>query len=193
MHKTLKTVLATVALAAFGGAVAAPVTYALDPAHTYPSFEADHFGGLSVWRGKFRSSSGQVVYDKEAQKGDVTVTIDAASIDFGHDKMNEHARSDQMFDVAKFPTATYAGALAAFKDGKPTEVHGTLTLHGVTKPVNLKINKFLCKINPMMAKEVCGADAEATLNRADFGISYGQAYGFDMGVTLRIQVEGIRQ
>jgi polyisoprenoid-binding protein YceI len=59
--------------------------------------------------------------------------------------------------------------------------------------VNLKINKFLCKINPMMAKEVCGADAEATLNRADFGISYGQAYGFDMGVTLRIQVEGIRQ
>jgi len=83
--------------------------------------------------------------------------------------------------------------LAAFKDGKPTEVHGNLTMHGVTKPVNLKINKFLCKVNPMMGKEVCGADAEGTLNRADFGVSYGQAYGFDMTVTLRIQVEGVKQ
>jgi polyisoprenoid-binding protein YceI len=45
----------------------------------------------------------------------------------------------------------------------------------------------------MLLKEVCGADAEATINRADFGVSYGQAYGFDMSVILRIQVEGIRQ
>jgi polyisoprenoid-binding protein YceI len=45
----------------------------------------------------------------------------------------------------------------------------------------------------MLQREVCGADAEGALNRADFGISYGQAYGFDMSVTLRIQVEGIRQ
>ena len=67
------------------------------------------------------------------------------------------------------------------------------TMHGVTKPVTLKINRFLCKINPMLQREVCGADAEATINRADFGVSYGQAYGFDMTVTLRIQVEGVRQ
>jgi polyisoprenoid-binding protein YceI len=193
MTTMLKAAFAVAALAATTAAGAAPVTYALDPSHTYPSFEADHFGGLSVWRGKFRTSSGQVVYDKDAQKGDVSVTIDAASIDFGHDKMNEHAKSAEMFDVAKFPTATYTGTLATFKDGKPTEVHGTLTMHGVTKPVNLKINKFLCKVNPMMGKEVCGADAEGTLNRADFGVSYGQAYGFDMAVTLRIQVEGIKQ
>jgi len=172
---------------------AAPVAYALDPNHTFPSFEADHFGGLSVWRGKFRSSSGEVVYDKEGQRGDVHVSIDAASIDFGHDKMSEHARSDKMFDVAHFPTATYSGTLVSFQDGKPTDIHGMLTMHGVTKPVNLKINHFLCKINPMLQREVCGADAEGALNRADFGISYGQAYGFDMSVTLRIQVEGIRQ
>jgi polyisoprenoid-binding protein YceI len=193
MTTMLKAALAAATLAMTAAAVAAPTTYALDPNHTYPSFEADHFGGLSVWRGKFKSSSGQVVYDKDAQKGDVSVTIDAASIDFGHDKMNDHAKSAEMFDVAKFPTATYTGTLAAFKDGKPTEVHGNLTMHGVTKPVNLKINKFLCKVNPMMGKEVCGADAEGTLNRADFGVSYGQAYGFDMTVTLRIQVEGVKQ
>lgn len=188
-----RTALLGAALLSAAMATATPATYTLDPGHTYPSFEADHFGGLSVWRGKFRSTSGEVVFDKDAQKGDVTVTIDAATIDFGHDKMNEHAKSAEMFDVAKFPTATYAGTLAAFKDGKPTEVHGNLTMHGVTKPVNLKINKFLCKVNPMLGKEVCGADAEGTLNRAEFGVSYGQAYGFDMAVTLRIQVEGIKQ
>jgi polyisoprenoid-binding protein YceI len=173
-------------------ASAAPVTYNLDPAHTYPNFSADHMGGLSVWRGKFRKSSGKVVLDREAKTGSVSITIDAASIDFGFDKMDEHARSADMFDVEKFPTATYEGTLGGFKDGAPTEVQGNLTLHGVTKPVKLVIRSFLCKPNPMTKKEVCGADATATFSRADFGISYGQAYGFNQTVTLDIQVEGVR-
>mgnify|MGYP003330511441 FL=1 len=93
----MKTLIAAALVGALvsAAASAAPVTYTLDPNHTYPSFEADHFGGLSVWRGKFRTSSGSVVYDKEGQKGEVNVSIDAASIDFGHDKMNEHARGEQ--------------------------------------------------------------------------------------------------
>src|SRR5918992_5948038 len=93
-------VLATVLTA--GGAAAAPVKYTLDPDHTYPSFEADHFGGLSTWRGKFNKSSGTIVYDKEAGSGTLDVTIDTASIDTGHDKLNEHLKSNEkgMFDVA---------------------------------------------------------------------------------------------
>ena len=67
-----------------------------------------------------------------------------------------------MFDAQKFPTATYSGKLASFKDGAPTEVDGMLELHGVTKPVKLKVNKFLCKPHPMSKKEVCGADASGT-------------------------------
>ena len=173
--------------------MAAPVTYVLDPTHTYPSFEADHFGGLSVWRGKFRKSTGKVVYDKDAQAGTVSVTVEIGSIDYGFDKMDEHARSADIFDAAKFPTATFEGKLAKFdKSGAPTEVDGTLTLHGVTKPVTLKVNSFLCKVNPMSKKEVCGADASAEINRADFGVSYGEAYGFKQAVKLLIQVEGVR-
>lgn len=173
--------------------MAAPVTYKLDPTHTYPSFEADHFGGLSVWRGKFRKSSGSVVLDKEAGTGSVNVTIDVGSIDFGYDKMDEHAVSPEIFDAAKFPTATFEGKLVGFKDGAPTAVDGTLTLHGVTKPVTLKIDSFLCKPNPMTKKETCGADASGTINRKDFGVSYGEAYGFKQTVLLRIQVEGSRE
>jgi polyisoprenoid-binding protein YceI len=176
-----------------GSAIAAPVTYTVDPNHTFPSFEADHFGGLSVWRGKFDKSSGTIVFDKDKAAGTVDVTIDAGSIDFGHAKLNDHAKSPEMFDVAKFPTATYKGTLAKFKDGAPTEVEGQLTLHGVTKPVKLTINQFKCMVNPMSKKEVCGADASGTFNRSDFGVNFGDKYGFKQDVKLQIQVEGIRE
>ena len=176
-----------------GSALAAPVTYEVDPGHTYPSFAADHMGGLSVWRGKFEKSSGTIVLDKDKSTGTVDITVDTSSIDFGHEKLNEHAKGPDMFDVTKFPTATYKGKLANFKNGAPTEVQGEFTLHGVTKPLTLKINQFLCKPNPMTKKEVCGADASATFNRKDYGLGFGEAYGFKMDVTLAIQVEAVRQ
>jgi len=176
-----------------GSALAAPVTYEVDPAHTYPSFAADHMGGLSVWRGKFDKSSGTIVLDKDKSTGTVDITVDTSSIDFGHEKLNEHAKGPDMFDVTKFPTATYKGKLASFKNGAPTEVQGEFTLHGVTKPLTLKINQFLCKPNPMTKKEVCGADASATFNRKDYGLGFGDAYGFKMDVALEIQVEAVRQ
>jgi len=178
------------ATALMATAVAAPVTYILDPHHTYPSFEADHMGGLSVWRGKFTDTTGKVVYDKEAKSGTIDITVNMNSIDFGMAKMDEHAKSPDIFDVAKYPTAVYTGKFTKFDGATPTEAEGTLTLHGVTKPLALKINSFLCKPNPMTKKEVCGADATATFNRSDFGVNYGDAYGFKMGVKLQIQVEG---
>jgi polyisoprenoid-binding protein YceI len=189
----MKTALPAAMLAIMAGAALAdPVTYTVDPGHTYPSFEADHFGGLSVWRGKFDKSSGSIVIDKAKGSGTVEVTVDTASIDFGHPKLNEHAKSAEMFDVAKYPTATYKGTLTNFKNGVPTQVDGQFTLHGVTKPLTLTINSFMCKPNPMDKKEHCGADASGTLNRADYGIAYGDKYGFKMEVKLAIQVEGAR-
>ena len=175
------------AIAVAGAAIAAPTTYTIDPNHTSPSFEADHAGGLSVWRGKFKSTSGTVVLDVQGQTGNIDVKVDTASLDFGHERMNTHAKSKDMFDVEQFPAATYTGKLVKFKDGAPTEVDGTLTLHGVSKPVPLKINKFLCK--PVRGREVCGADASATFSREDFGISYGKQMGFNMEVRLQIQIE----
>ncbi|MGA9027347.1 MAG: YceI family protein [Steroidobacteraceae bacterium] len=183
-------VLATIAAFASAGVFAAPVTYVLDPNHTYPSFEADHKGGLSVWRGKFDTSSGTVVLDRDAKAGTIEVTVDVSSIDFGMPKLNEHAKSADIFDVAKYPTATFKGKFTKFSGTSPTQAEGTFTLHGVTKPLTLNIDKFLCKPDPMSKKEVCGADATATLNRADYGVNFGDKYGFNMAVKLQIQVEG---
>ncbi|MDB6097914.1 MAG: hypothetical protein QOK23_2652 [Gammaproteobacteria bacterium] len=183
-------VLASMAALLGASAFAAPVTYVIDPNHTYPSFEADHFGGLSVWRGKFDATSGKVVYDKDAKSGSLDVTVDMTSIDFGNPKLNEHARSAELFDAAKFPTATFTGKFTKFNGATPAEAQGTLTMHGVTKPVTLQINSFKCMQNPMNKKEVCGADASATINRADFGVNFGDKYGFKQEVKLLIQVEG---
>ena len=190
MRTSLVPTLLSVACGALAGAAAAaPATYEIDPQHTYPSFEADHMGGMSVWRGKINSSAGKIVLDKQAGTGTVDVTIDMKTIDFGIDALNAHAQTADLFDTAKYPTATYTGKLAKFQNGAPTEVEGTLTLHGVSKPVTLKINSFMCKDHPMKKKEFCGADASATLNRDDFGVDFGKQMGFKMGVTLRIQIE----
>src|ERR1700676_5009502 len=120
-------VLASMAALVGAGAFAAPVTYTLDPAHTYPSFAADHFGGLSVWRGKFNSTSGKVVYDKDAKSGSLDVTVNMSSVDFGMPKLNEHARSAEIFDATKFPTATFAGKFTKFNGASPAEAQATLT------------------------------------------------------------------
>lgn len=174
------------------GAFAAD-TYQLDPTHTYPSFAADHFGGLSIWRGKFTKTTGTVTLDTAAKTGSVDVTIDPASVDTGNAKLDDHLKTDAFFDVAKFPTATYKGTQIKFDGSKPVEVIGTLTMHGVTKPVDLKIKSFKCMMHPMIKKEVCGVEASAKFNRADFGMDFGKQYGFNMETKLEIQAEGIKQ
>jgi polyisoprenoid-binding protein YceI len=173
-------------------ATAASTTYNVDPDHTHPSFEVDHFGGVSIWRGTFKKTSGTVQIDTAAKTGTVDVVIDTATIDFAHDKLNEHVSSPEMLDVAKFPTAEYKGKFVEFANGAPKTISGNLTLHGVTKPVTLTINTFKCFQNPMLKKQVCGADASGSFNRADFGVNYGQQYGFKQDVLLRIQVEGVK-
>jgi len=174
-----------------GGRALAADEFTIDPSHTFPSFEADHMG-ISIWRGKMNKTLGTVVLDRIAQRGTVKISIDLNSIDFGLDALNQWAVGPQFFDTAKRPQATYVGTLAAFKNGAPSRVDGELTLHGVTRPLTLTINSFACKTHPMLKREWCGADASAVFSRDDFGLTAGKDYGFKMDVTLRIQVEAIK-
>lgn len=169
--------------------IAAADSYTVDPNHTYPSLEFSHMG-ISIWRGKFNKTSGKVTLDRAARTGSVEVLVDTASIDFGHDKMNEFARAADWLNAAKYPTMRYKGALR-FKGDTPASVDGELTLLGVTRPVNLKINIFGCIEHPLFKKEDCGADAEGDLNRADFGMSQ-YSEGEAGKIHLRIQVEAIK-
>jgi polyisoprenoid-binding protein YceI len=186
-------------LACSAAALAAPATYKIDPNHTHPLFEVDHFGGLSIWRGFFKKSSGTITLDRERGSGTVDVVIEVSSVDLGHDKLNELVVGDKIgdwngLDAGHFPQAEYKGTLADFVQGAPTRVNVELTLRGVTRPVPLRIDSFKCMPDhPIIKREVCGADASGTFNRSDFGINAGMQYGFRQEVTLRIQVEAYRQ
>ena len=177
--------LASTLLAA--AAHAAPVSYEIDPTHTYPSFEADHMG-LSTWRGKLNKSAGLVVYDKDRDRGSVKVRMDLSSIDFGLDAMNDWARGKDFFNVESHPEAVFEGV---FEGSGPGRLVGRLTLNGHRKMVALTLHHIRCVPHPMLKRELCGADASGSFNREDFGLSAGKDYGFGMEVKLRIQVEAI--
>ncbi|MBY8605511.1 YceI family protein [Burkholderia arboris] len=192
MKKHLTIAVGALAASLSFSAFAAASTYQLDPSHTYPSFEADHMGGLSVWRGKFDKSGGTVTLDRAAKTGTVDVTTDIASIHTGSAKLDEHLQTAEFFDASKFPEATYKGAIK-FDGDKPVSVVGNLTLHGVTRPLTLKIDSFKCMPHPMLKREVCGVDAVGEFDRSEFGVDFGKAYGFNMKTRLLITAEALKQ
>lgn len=167
-------------------AFAAPVTYDIDPTHTYPSFEADHMG-LSTWRGKLNKSAGTVVYDKATGRGSVDVQMDLASIDFGLEAMNAWATGKDFFNVATHPSATFKGRF----DSTPGKLVGELTLNGRTRPLTLTLHHIKCIPHPLHKRGLCGADASGSFNRDEFGLGAGKDWGFKMDVALRIQVEAV--
>jgi polyisoprenoid-binding protein YceI len=172
--------------------LAAPENFKIDPDHTYPGLEFSHMD-ISTWHGKFTKSEGRVVLDRAARTGTVEVRVQTASIDFGNPKMRELAITDDWLDVAKYPVMTYKGTLR-FTDDTPTSIDGELTLHGVTRPLALRIGSFKCIDHPFFKREVCGAEAEGDLDRSDYGLT---AYtdpplGFNR-VHLRIQVEAMKE
>jgi polyisoprenoid-binding protein YceI len=187
----MKTCLSAMAvLLVASSASAASTAYAIDPTHTFPSFEADHMG-ISVWRGKFNKSSGKVLYDKTAGTGTVEIVTELASVDFGMDALATWARGKDFFDVKKYPRAIFRGRLQLPVNGVPTQLVGELTKHGVTYPLTLTVNSLKCILHPMLKRDYCGADASGSFNRDDFGLGAGKEYGFKMNVDLRIQVEAI--
>ena len=189
-------------IATAAAALGHPVTYTIDPDHTYPSFATDHIG-LSIWRGKFNHSSGRITLDRAKQTGTVHIVTKIDSINFGNPPLKQMVLRDTIpaalcktqcafFDAAKYPTAIYDGKLADFVNGAPTRVVGKLTLHGMTRPLDLKIERFKC-IPDMVLKprERCGAEASGMFDRSEFGIDAGKSFGLDMKVNLQIQVEAV--
>ncbi|MBP6647480.1 MAG: polyisoprenoid-binding protein [Burkholderiaceae bacterium] len=192
MKKSLLTLASIAAMAGASVAQAAPATYAIDPTHTFATFEINHFGA-SINRGRFDKKSGTIQLDKAAKTGKVELTIDATSINSGTPAFDKHLQSADLFDAAKHPTITFAADKFVFNGDKVSEVTGTLTLLGKTNPVTLKANQFNCYESPMLKREVCGGDFETTLQRSQWGMGYGLQWGFPDNVRLVVQVEAVKQ
>ncbi len=187
-----KTLLAAATVAALAAtAQAEPVTYAIDPSHTFVTFEALHFG-TSTNRGRFDKKQGSVVLDRAAKTGKVELTIETASINTGVGPFDAHLKGADFFETEIFPTATFVGDQFSFSGDKVTAVTGALTLLGKTQPVTLKASNFNCYDHPRFKREVCGGDFETTIQRSQWGMTYGLP-GIPDNVRLLIQVEAVRQ
>jgi len=184
--------LALVAALGVTAAQAESATYAIEPSHSFAMFEIGHFG-TSTNRGRFNKTSGSVTLDKAAKTGSLDVTVDTTSLDTGTPQFTKHISSDEILNVAAFPTAHLVASKFVFNGDKLVEVDGNLTLLGKTNPVVLKAQNYNCYMNPMVKKEVCGGDFDTTIVRSQYGVSYGLNYGFPDSMHLVIQVEAVKQ
>lgn len=190
MKKTLVAFMfATLPLSGF----AAPESFTIDPNHTYPNFTINHLG-FSTMYGRFGKTSGKLTLDNEKKTGSVDVVIDAASVDTGFVKRDDHLRSPDFLNVVEFPQITYKSTKVVINADKSAVVDGNLTIAGVTKPVRLDVKSMNCGLNPMDPKKqtyVCGFDATTKIKRSDFGVKFAlPAVGDEMNIFL--EVEAIR-
>jgi len=173
------------ALAFVAGGAQAATRYEVDPAHSHASFSIRHMMVTNV-KGEFGNVSGEVMLDeKDPTKSTVKATIDVKTINTGVDKRDAHLKSPEFFDVEKFPTMTFESTKVSKGDKPGTwKVEGTLTMHGVTKPVVLNVEELTDEVtNTMMGAPVKerGASATTAISRKEFGMTYGSAPALEKG------------
>jgi polyisoprenoid-binding protein YceI len=193
MTKTLIRSLAAAGLilssAAFANAPAG--NYKIDAAHSVAYFEVGHMSGISRFMGRFNDISGDlVVAAPEASK--IKVDIKTDSIDTKHDGLNKHLKSPDFFNAVQFPTLSFTSTAVKLDPAGEGTVTGNLNLHGVTKPVTLKL-KQIGAGKGMKGEQRVGYVATGTIKRTDFGMTYGVPGAATDEVDLKINIEAIKQ
>ena len=165
-------------------------TWAIDPAHSEIDFTVRHMAVSNV-HGRFGNIQGNIIMnDTDATKSSVEVTIDTTTLDTGVSPRDTDVKSSNFFDVAKFPTATFTSTTVV-KNGTHLTVTGNLTLHGVTRPVQLDVDGPSAPVPGMDHKPHSGFSATASLNRKDFGIgpnAPAAMIGDDIKLTIELEV-----
>ncbi len=191
--KTIAKLGSTLVLAAAfsGPALAAPETYTIDNNHTFPRFSYNHLG-FSQQVSRFNTTTGKVVFDREAKTGSVDLTIDMKSVDTGSKLFDEHIQAEDFLHTAKFPTATFKSTKVSFNGDKPASIEGDLTLKGITKKVVLTVTSFQAAPHPIVKKDALGANAHTTVKRSDFKMDkYAPAVSDE--IRIDIAIEAVRQ
>lgn len=172
-------------------AMAEPEYYVIDRNHTYPHFAIDHMG-FSTMYGRFDQTTGKIIIDRENNNGYIDVKIAAVSITTGHNKRDDHLRSPDFLNVMEYPDIIYQSRNVRFIGSDKAKVEGDLTILGVSKAVNLDVQRIRCGTNPMSKKHTCGFEATAAIKRSDFGSSYAFPTVGD-NMKLWFEVEAIRE
>jgi polyisoprenoid-binding protein YceI len=188
-------VIATVALALAAGAFAQTARWEIDPAHSNVSFTVRHMMVSNV-RGEFTKLAGGIdTVGSDPTTAKVSVTIEAGSVSTREPKRDDHLRSADFFDVAKFPTLTFVSKkIVAAADGR-FKMTGDLTIHGVTKEVTFDVDSLTPVMKDPWGGLRAGAHATATIKRKDFGLTWNKALeaggmlvGDDVNITIDVEL-----
>jgi polyisoprenoid-binding protein YceI len=154
-------------------------------------FSYNHLG-YSTPLSRFNKTTGKIILDREAKRGEVDIVIDTQSVDTGYGTFDEHIQGEDFLDTAKYPTATFKSNRVVFEGDKPVAVHGTLTLKGVTQPVTLTVTSFQAMPHPMLKKDAIGANAHTVVKRSEFNAGKYAPHVSDE-VRIDIAVEVIKE
>jgi polyisoprenoid-binding protein YceI len=167
----------------------APGVWTIDPGHAEVAFIGRHFM-LTKIRGRFTGVAGHVKVDEEPNESTLEVTIDMASVNSGDTARDDHLRSDDFFDVANYPTATYRSSLVEW-NGPSGRVVGDLTIRGVSRPVILAVD-YVGHAHDPWGKERAVFSASASINRGDWGLSWNmllETGGVVVSKEIRIEID----
>jgi len=173
-------------------ALAAPTTYGIDPAHSQVGFSVKHMVISSV-RGAFNKFEGKVALDEaDVTRSTVEATIDAASVDTRVGDRDNHLRSPDFLDAARYPAITFRSTKVARAGKDQLKVTGDLTLHGVTRAVVLDV-EVSPEVKGMGGEARRGFTASTRISRKDFGLTWnklieaGPAVGDEVAISLELE------
>jgi polyisoprenoid-binding protein YceI len=177
-------------LPALAQSVAGPVTYQLDPNHTFVTFEVRHFG-TSTLRGRIGPVNGEVTIDRAAKTGDLRLRIPVTTLSTGSRPLDARLREPDLLATTEYPEAYFVATKFQFDAaGGVKEARGEFTLRGVGEPLSLVARSFACRQDAMLKRQVCGGDFDGDLKRSRFGATMGLPFVGD-DVHLVVQVEAI--
>ena len=170
---------------------AATETYELDPGHSYVLWHISHFG-FSNPSGKWMAEGNIIVDESKPQDAKVNVTIPVGNIVTGIPKLDEHLKSEDFFNVDKFPTATFVSKQIKITGKNTADIQGILTLHGVSKPVTLKAQLNKLGESPITHTKTAGFTATAELKRSDYDIkTYLPGLGDQVKLSIEVEAKKV--
>jgi len=170
-------------------------TWNIDPAHSIAEFKVRHMM-ISFVRGEFSGLSGVLKLDEtDYTRSTVEVSIPTASVRTVDERLDDHLKNADFFDVEKFPTLTFISTKVRSTGGRNYAVTGDLMIHGVTRSVTLTVNDVSEPSNDPWGNQRIGLSASTTINRKDFGIiwntaldSGGVLVGDEVSIALDVQL-----
>jgi len=189
-------VLLTALLAVAGTPTAGLAGWQVDTAHSSIGFSVKHMA-VSKTKGTFDTFEASFEFEPgKPETWSCTATIDAASVNTGNEKRDDHLRNPDFFDVANHPTITFTSTGVEMADEESGVMTGNLTMHGVTREIQLDL-EVLGMVKDPWGNTRVGFSLEGKINRKDWGLSWSKVMeggGLVVGedVTLTIDIEGIQ-